>query len=380
MPGKILLIDDDPDSVRLLSLMLSPEGYQIVTARNGQEGLRLAVQERPDLIIIDVMMPDMDGFEVCRRVRQTVGISDTPILMLSARARVDDKIEGLRAGATDYLAKPASRKDLLARVEAILQTHREQGAKVIAVMGVRPGVGTTTVAANLAIALHATSSKRVIVVDAHLPFGDLDLLLNIPAGRSWADLVPYLNELDSDVLNTVLATHASGVQVLLAPGPQEDTDGIPENALATIVTRLRSMADYVVLDASPPDWEGSAPLLEVADIIALVLTPDLPSLSLTPLALDLARAKRTPPPEVYLVLNRAGSGLAASAIETQLQQKFAVQLPEEEEAATVAANRGIPLIMSRPNSGLSREMRNFAKIFAPALREAKPGGTRFLGR
>jgi pilus assembly protein CpaE len=380
MPGKILLIDDDPDSVRLLSLMLSPEGYQIVTARNGQEGLRLAVQERPDLIIIDVMMPDMDGFEVCRRVRQTVGISDTPILMLSARARVDDKIEGLRAGATDYLAKPASRKDLLARVEAILQTHREQGAKVIAVMGVRPGVGTTTVAANLAIALHATSSKRVIVVDARLPFGDLDLLLNIPAGRSWADLVPYLNELDSDVLNTVLATHASGVQVLLAPGPQEDTDGIPENALATIVTRLRSMADYVVLDASPPDWEGSAPLLEVADIIALVLTPDLPSLSLTPLALDLARAKRTPPPEVYLVLNRAGSGLAASAIETQLQQKFAVQLPEEEEAATVAANRGIPLIMSRPNSGLSREMRNFAKIFAPALREAKPGGTRFLGR
>jgi pilus assembly protein CpaE len=251
---------------------------------------------------------------------------------------------------------------------------------VIAVMGVRPGVGTTTVAANLAIALHATSSKRVIVVDAHLPFGDLDLLLNIPAGRSWADLVPYLDELDSDVLNTVLATHASGVQVLLAPGPQEDTDGIPENALATIVTRLRSMADYVVLDASPPDWEGSAPLLEVADIIALVLTPDLPSLSLTPLALDLARAKRTPPPEVYLVLNRAGSGLAASAIETQLQQKFAVQLPEEEEAATVAANRGIPLIMSRPNSGLSREMRNFAKIFAPALREAKPGGTRFLGR
>lgn len=380
MPGKILLIDDDPDSVRLLSLMLSPEGYQIVTARNGQEGLRLAAQERPDLIIIDVMMPDMDGFEVCRRVRQTAGISDTPILMLSARARVDDKIEGLRAGATDYLAKPASRKDLLARVEAILQTHREQGAKVIAVMGVKPGVGTTTIAANLAIALHTMSSKRVIVVDTHLPFGDLDLLLNIPSGRSWADLVPYLNELDSDILSTVLATHASGIQVLLAPGPQEERDTLPENALATIVTRLRSMADYVILDASPPDWETSAPLLEVTDIVALVLTPDLPSLSLTPLALELARAKRNPPPEVYLVLNRTGSGLAAAAIEAQLKQRFAAQLPDDEESATLAANRGVPLLMSRPNSGLSREMRNLAKLFNPAAREVRLGGTKLFGR
>lgn len=380
MPGKILLIDDDPDSVRLLSLMLSPEGYQIVTARNGQEGLRLAAQERPDLIIIDVMMPDMDGFEVCRRVRQTAGISDTPILMLSARARVDDKIEGLRAGATDYLAKPASRKDLLARVEAILQTRREQGAKVIAVMGVKPGVGTTTIATNLAIALHTMSSKRVIVVDAHLPFGDLDLLLNIPAGRSWADLVPYLNELDSDILSTVLAAHASGIQVLLAPGPQEERDALPENALATIVTRLRSMADYVILDASPPDWETSAPLLEVTDIVALVLTPDLPSLSLTPLALELARAKRNPPPEVYLVLNRVGSGLAAAAIEAQLKQRFAAQLPDDEELATLAANRGVPLLMSRPNSTLSKEVRNLAKLFNPAAREVKPGGARPFGR
>ena len=380
MPIKILLIDDDPDSVRLLTLMLNPEGYQITSARSGHEGLRLATQEPHDLIIIDVMMPDMDGFEVCRTIRQTPGISSVPILMLSARTRVDDKIEGLRAGASDYMTKPINRKDLLARVEALLQAHMEQGAKVIAVMGVKSGVGATTVATNLAIALRAISAKRVIIVDTHLPFGDLDLLLNIPAGRTWADLVPYVNELDSDVISSVLVSHASGIRVLLAPGPQEGAIAPPDNTLNKIVALLKSLADFIVLDAPPPDQQSALPLLEIADVVALVLTPDLATLSLTPAALEIARSKRNPPPEVHLVLNRAGSGLNTTSIETQLQLKLTAQLPDEEALVTVSANRGVPLIMSQPNCGLSRGVRNFVKILVPEIREAKPSGTGFFGR
>ncbi|MCC7353449.1 MAG: response regulator [Anaerolineae bacterium] len=380
MPIKILLIDDDPDSVRLLTLMLNPEGYQITSARSGHEGLRLAAQEPHDLVVIDVMMPDMDGFEVCRTIRQTPGISNVPILMLSARTRVDDKIEGLRAGASDYMTKPINRKDLLARIEALLQVHMEQGARVIAVMGVKSGAGATTVATNLAIALRAASAKRVVLMDTRLPFGDLDLLLNVPAGRTWADLVPYINELDSDVVGTVLVPHASGIRVLLAPRPQEDLNALPSHVLARIVVLLKSIADYIVLDAPPPDQQFALSLLEVTDIVALVLTPDLATLSLTPVALEIARSRRNPPPEVHLVLNRAGSGLSATAIEAQLKLKLAAQLPDEEALVTVSANRGVPLIMSQPNSGLAREVRNFVKILTPEIREAKPGGTGLLGR
>jgi pilus assembly protein CpaE len=380
MPIKILLIDDDPDSVRLLTLMLNPEGYQVTSARSGHEGLRLAIQEPHDLIIVDVMMPDMDGFDVCRTIRKNPIIGTVPVLMLSARTRVDDKIEGLRAGASDYMTKPVNRKDLLARIEGLLLVHLEQGGKVIAVMGVKPGTGATTVACNLAIALRAISAKRIVIVDANLPFGDLDVLLNIPASRTWADLVPSLSELDSDMIASVLVPHASGIKVLLAPGSQEDVSSYPSNAVNKIVALLKSVTDYIILDAPAPDQESALALLEIADIVALVFTPDLPTLSLTPLALELARSKRNPPPEVHLVLNRAGTGLAATAIETQLKLKLAAQIPDEEALVAISANRGVPLVMSQPNSALAKEMRNFLRIITPEVQEVKQGGSGLLGR
>src|SRR5690348_13326341 len=99
----ILVVDDEPAIVRLVRARLQADDYTVLTAANGEEALRLAENERPDLIVLDVMMPDMDGFEVLRRLRQT---SQVPVIMLTARVSDSSKLRGLQGGADDYMTKP----------------------------------------------------------------------------------------------------------------------------------------------------------------------------------------------------------------------------------------------------------------------------------
>ena len=112
MSEKILIVDDDLDTLRLVGLMLQRQGYQISAATNGQQGLDKAFEEDPDLILLDVMMPDMDGYEVTRRLRQNPATAKTPILMFTAKTQLDDKVVGFEVGANDYLTKPTHPSEL----------------------------------------------------------------------------------------------------------------------------------------------------------------------------------------------------------------------------------------------------------------------------
>ena len=115
---RILLADDDPDISEIVGFVLRRQGYQLLTATNGLEALDMFRRERPDLIVLDVMMPKMDGYEVCKRIRA----SDTvPIIMLTAKDDESDKVAGLDLGADDYLTKPFSHKELLARIRAVMR-------------------------------------------------------------------------------------------------------------------------------------------------------------------------------------------------------------------------------------------------------------------
>jgi len=115
---RILIVDDDPPTVKWTSFLLRDEGYDVITADNGRAALELVERESPDLVILDVMMPQIDGLEACRRIRQTM---DVPIIMLSAKGETADKVTGLGMGADDYLAKPFEPAELLARVKAVLR-------------------------------------------------------------------------------------------------------------------------------------------------------------------------------------------------------------------------------------------------------------------
>ena len=125
---KILVVEDEPNQVELIEFNLNSEGYEVVVARDGEEALNLAEEESPDLILLDWMLPKVSGIEVCRQLRRSKISREIPIVMLTARSEESDKIRGLDIGADDYITKPYSIKELLARVRAAM---RRPSASVI---------------------------------------------------------------------------------------------------------------------------------------------------------------------------------------------------------------------------------------------------------
>jgi DNA-binding response OmpR family regulator len=128
MKKRILIIEDEPDLIRGLKLNLSDEGFDVDWAVNGVEGLRKAVETAPDLIILDIMLPEMDGLEVCRKLRGKN--IDIPVIMLTAKGEEIDKVVGLEIGADDYITKPFSIRELLARIKARLRYAEGHGKQV----------------------------------------------------------------------------------------------------------------------------------------------------------------------------------------------------------------------------------------------------------
>lgn len=126
---KILLVDDEPDILEILKYNLSSQGYQVFTAKNGLEGVAKARKKKPHLIILDVMMPGMDGMEACEIIRNTKGLENTLIVFLTARAEDYSQVAGLDAGADDYITKPIKPKVLVSKIKALLRRLKKDAAQ-----------------------------------------------------------------------------------------------------------------------------------------------------------------------------------------------------------------------------------------------------------
>lgn len=129
MPKKILIVEDDPDIANLVKLYLEKEGYQTAQAKTGMEGLKSLASERPDMVVLDLMLPELDGLELCKKIRNNPETALLPIMMLTAKADESDTIVGLELGADDYITKPFSPKTLLARTKALFRRLERQQEK-----------------------------------------------------------------------------------------------------------------------------------------------------------------------------------------------------------------------------------------------------------
>ena len=127
MGSTVLIVEDDPSTAKLVALYLNRDGHKVMTAANGVDGLRLAREARPDLLVLDLMLPKLDGIEITRALRDDG--SDVPIIMLTARVEEEDRLTGLDLGADDYVTKPFSPKELAARVRAVLRRSAREAEK-----------------------------------------------------------------------------------------------------------------------------------------------------------------------------------------------------------------------------------------------------------
>ncbi|TAM42261.1 response regulator transcription factor [bacterium] len=126
MREKILIVEDEKDIIKMLEYNLKKEGFKVIAARDGEDALDLAVREYPDLILLDLMLPGMDGLEVCKSLKKEAKTASIPIIMLTAKSQESDKVVGLELGADDYITKPFSPRELIARIKAVLRRAAEK--------------------------------------------------------------------------------------------------------------------------------------------------------------------------------------------------------------------------------------------------------------
>ncbi len=352
---RILVVDDSPINLKLVSAALTPAGYEIITAQNGREALQRVEGIEPDMIILDVMMPELNGYEVCRRLRQRANLGQLPIMMLTANDSLEERINGLEAGADDYMSKPFEVPELQARVKALLRraapaqamTATRQG-KVIAVFSLRGGIGVSTLATNLAAGLAQLWGQPTVLVDLVLASGQSALMLNAPLRHTWADLAEAsVGEIDGDLLDSALLSHPCGTRVLAAAARPEQSELITAEKVSHVVSLLKQRYEYVVLDLPHDFSDTTLAGLDAAHHVLVMMAPELASVRAMACTLEVFANLDYPSDRTSLVLNATfeRGGLARKDIETTLKRPIAMTLPYMPEPLISAINRGVPPVL-----------------------------------
>jgi pilus assembly protein CpaE len=299
--------------------------------------------------------------------------------MMSVQGEADYLRRSMLAGAREFLIKPFSSDELISSIRRVYELGAsrrqampsaapaaptrtaqerapEEMGKVMAVFSPKGGVGCSTVAINLAIALHQAQKAQVVVVDSSLQFGDVAVLLNLQANRSLADLAPHIDEMDQELLNHVILAHPSGIRALLAPPRPEMADLIAPGTLNTILEKLRHVCDYIVVDTPNTLSDVTLTVLDAAHRVLLITTPDIPAIKNAKLFFEVTEALEYARDKTILILNKADrhASIRSEDIQASIKHPVAAQLPLDERTAMASANQGVPFMMSAPNSPLAQ--------------------------
>ena len=370
----IMVVDDDSSTLRLIGYMLERGGFQIQTAGDGEEGLEKAFAQPPDLIILDVMMPGLNGYEVCRRLRADSRTAHVPIIILTARSQRVDQKTALEAGADLYMSKPVTPDELVEQVNELLSRPTDVSppaaaqilaGRIISVFSLRGGVGKTSVAVNLAVALAQQYQDVVPLVDLSLSNGHAALMLNLRPKRTVAHLLA--GRVDSEAIEKHLTLHPSGVRVLAAPPVPPPPDAIPADAVKRLLGALKPLFSYIVVDTASVLDDVTMCALEDSDAILLVFSPDVLSVQTTLVTRQTLSARGVSPEKVQLVLNQIlpKPALSLKTIESALKQPVKMILPYEEKQ-TLAVAKGQPLLMSEPALPLAAAIKAMASAVSVA--------------
>ncbi|MHB1357584.1 MAG: response regulator [Anaerolineae bacterium] len=359
MPDKLLVVDDEADLLRLVSYTMRTEGYLVIEAETGAEALQKIVTEKPDLIVLDVMLPDMSGLEVCKKLRMNADTAGTPVIMLSARVQVSDKIGGLEAGADDYVAKPFDMDELVARVRGLLNRTRRLGniraskmGKVLGFVGAKGGVGTTTVAINVAASL-AQSKRDVIAVELSPLYGALRFYANRDKARSLDDLVDLEpSQITEQKLNECLVSTSSGMRLLLGSTDPLRVQALTPQQTEAIIRGLAHMADMIVVDFAAFQSDANRLAVQLCSFVSLIVTPDMACATLAIKSVKLMNSWGISGDSLGIVVVNRTPALTMSAIEIgrRLGCGVLAVVPNMAEALEKAVGVGIPLVISQPHN------------------------------
>ena len=359
MPQKILIVDDDLKTLRLVGLVLDRNGYEVTVAQSGRQALEKVRTETPDMVVLDIMMPDVDGYELTRHLR------DNP-----------------DTGADDYVTKPIHPDELISRVQALLaRTSRSQPAKeapapnAVGFLGSKGGVGTTTLAVNAAVALAQGKAKgqRVVLAElrdgmataaCQLGFRNRDGLANV--------LAQPAASVDADLIEAQLDHHGSGLLVLSGQaGPPGIGRTLTPDHAEGIVQHLGAMADYLLLDLGVGLGEVNQHILPRCRHVVVTIEPNVTSLTLAQKLLDeLNQSLHIPRHKISLVsinTNRSAASLTREDIEETLGHTLTGVIPPAPELAFQSSKENKPIAAIDLEGFAAHQYRAIAEDLIEAL-------------
>jgi pilus assembly protein CpaE len=303
---------------------------------------------------------------------------DTAIVVALPKDQLAEANRVILAGARAFITQPADQQELLDTVGRMREVHqRSQRSKAAAsgdvpmasrgtfvVFSPKGGVGCSFVAVNLALALKAELNQEVLLMDAKLLFGDLDLMLNLKTQNSIADLVPHVGALDEGLIRDVVSEHVSGLKVLPAPPSPVGAQGIHPEELHKILASVQNIYPNIVIDSGNFLNDNTVTLMDASHRVLLVVNPDIASLRDASRFMDLCRTTLSFPKErILLVVNQQDQreGLSLADIERPLETKVFATLPWDPRVALQSINRGVPLSMLNQNSQLRKAFQAMAK-------------------
>ncbi len=373
MAEKILIIDDDIDSLKLIGMMLQRHGYEVIAANAGQQGLAKATAELPNLIILDVMMPDMSGLDVCRRLRGNPSTKGIPIIMFTAKTMIDDKVAGFEAGADDYLTKPTHPAELASRVRSVLarSTPPPQPAPrpvskgtSIGVIGAKGGVGVTTLALNLAVA-YLQNEPTTIVADLRPGSGYLGALLGVSRAAGMGNVLSKpAAEIKSSTIEKDLVTHASGLRALLcSTNPREAQANYAFDTTLAVVRTIHTMTRMAVFDLGSSFTNAVSRLQKEMDKIVLVVEPNGVTLRIAQELLQELQTNSELTPIHIVVVNRTQSSQQTPwhEVEHILGKEIRAIISPAPELVFQASEAHTPVITMQPNAIISTQIMKLAE-------------------
>ena len=394
---RVLIVDDIPETrENVQKLLYFEEDIEIAgTAADGRAGVELAVKLKPDIVLMDINMPGMDGIAASEAI--STQAPSVQVVMMSVQGESDYLRRSMLAGAREFLIKPFSGDELVNSIHRVYQlaaTRRAAlppppetaptaappppaGGKILAIFGSKGGAGSSTLAVNLAIALREETKARVALVDANFEFGDIGVFMNLPNSRTIAELTGDKTEIDEDLLDGTLASHTSGVKVLLAPTRPELAELVKLEHLKRIMEMLPKSFDYIVVDLWKSFHDSTVLFLDIADRIILVSTSDLPAIKNAKLFFELTEALGYPPDKTFFVLNREDgrSGISVKDIAASIKHPVGIVLPKDENTSTLALNRGVPFVLAQRKAPLAQAYSTLARTLIQHLATARQAAT-----
>ncbi len=408
----ILLVDDIPDTLENIKKLISfePDMKVVGTARTGSEGVAQAKELRPNIIIMDINMPDMDGIQATSLI--TEAVPTVAVIMMSVQNDPDYLRRAMLAGARNFLTKPIEMDELYNTIRTVHARNKPIAAQytrvaesgidlrptatsrgesgdrpghVITVYSPQGGVGTTTIATSLASGLMREGSK-VLLIDADLQFGDVGIMLNLQSQSTMVELIPDVDDLDTELFENIVATHDSGLKVLLGPSRPEFSEEVEKNpeALSKIISKIQHSYDFVVIDTTSRLDDVTLSLFDLSSRIVMVCIPTIPSVKNARLVLDLFDKLKYPLEKVMLAVNRVPddrnarrAAVSLEKIGDFLKRPVIVAIPANELMVNRAITKAVPVIASERDKSKSpiKELVELSEAVYDALegaRQAEP--------